>query len=1265
MNKKHFLFLSFLCLFLAAFSMSIFGQGTTSRVTGNITDNAGAAVAGATVTLTNEATGVTLTTQTNDSGVYNFDLIQAGIYTLAVERQGFKRFVSTRNPVNINQPATINVSLEVGDVSATVTVESAAEQVQTSTSGNVGSIVEQRTLENLPIVGARGRNPLDLLNYQPGVVTGANTGGGVHVHGSRDRAFNFTLDGIDINESTAGGSNFTPLRTNPDSLQEFQIVTSNFTAELGRSSGAQVTLVTRSGTNKLRGTIFDYYQTPDFHANEALLNVQGIPRRQFVQHIFGGSIGGPLVNPGFGEGPGAFRVLRDRAFFFTNLQMLRAKETRLQTSTVYTDSARNGLFRYVEGGRNAAAGVGVTSAFPTGAAVNPDGSPRYPACGPGVPLPCIRTYNINTGFASVGGADPFIRNVLLSMPLPNDFTAGDGLNTARFNFVAPQIEKQYDFTGRFDFKINDNNQLYLRYAQGEQNTFGDIANAGLQRFPGLPNWIDTFRNPKNLAINYRWSPSARLTNEFIFGINTFGFKFEYPGANPAHPFILNIPTDPDRTFAYNARNSRTYQFVDNITYDLSPHILKFGINFRFGNQFDDRSGAGGQVEPRVFFGTGASNFTGFGMPTAGATSINTNDLATMRSVINDTLGRIGSVTQGFVVDPSNPNQFAPAGTRWNWTAYYPEYDFYIQDTWRFRQNLTFDLGLRWEIKMSPTSKDLPILVPNQPFTVGSRPTNTLRWTEGDLFQNDYNNFSPSVGFAWDPFKTGKTSVRANYRLAYDRFPSQVFANFVFQSAPGNNYESTIPGIGSQNLLIRNGLPDLTPTLTPAQLSQPPAFSTSSINVVDPDLKFAETHQWFAGVQREIWGKNVVEVNYIGRRSVNLFGAYDVNQVDIFARDPRCPENFLQAFNTVRASTTATSCLINLMFTGNPNNNAGTTTFRGIPAVSSSLAAQPANNRGTGGGVGTAAAAVSQRTCTAADVTAGICTASGLQLLSQAFGNPFFFQPYPQYAGALNVLDSNDFSRYNGAEFIVKRRFSQGFSYQVSYTWSISKDTRSFDPTFATASRGAVQSASSTPFNIHDRRANYSWSDFDRRHVLQGYYVFEVPFGRGRQFGSDIPKALDFFVGGWQLSGSFLWASGRPFTVYSNVNTFSNVVSSTANCNGCPRNMGRLIQREGTTYWFSEEDVNRFSVPNPGEQGNTPRNYFIGPREFVANAALKKKFRFTERYSFDLGIESTNVTNNTNWLIPVATVTTATVGSLRTSLPGSGSRKIQFSGRFNF
>ncbi|HMQ03909.1 MAG TPA: carboxypeptidase regulatory-like domain-containing protein [Pyrinomonadaceae bacterium] len=1247
MGSKPFAIALVLVALLLSSVDSSYAQGTTTRVTGTVTDSSGAAIAGAMVTLTNEATNATLTTQTSNQGVYVFDLVQPGTYSVTIEKQGFKRFVSSRNILQVNIPAAVNATLDIGDVSAVVSVEASAEVVQTATSGNVGSTLGEREIESLPIVGARGRNPFDLLNFQPGVTVGANTGGGIHVHGARDRAFNFTLDGIDINESTAGGSNFTPLRTNPESIRELQIVTSNFTAELGRSSGAQVSLTTRSGTNRFSGNLFEFYQTPEFHANEWEFNKQGIAKRQFVQHIYGGSFGGPLFDPTFGDGR-SWKLLRDKAFFFVNLQMLRASETRLQTLTVYTPQARAGLYRYVQGGRNAPFGTVQSTTFPTGSAVNADGSPRYPACGPNVPNPCIATYDIATGRPIT--LDPFIASLLARQQAPNDFTGGDGLNTAFLRFVAPQTEKQYDFVMRFDVNINDQNHVYFRYAQGEQNTFGDIANAGLARIQGGANWIDTFRNPKNLAINYRWSPTAKFVNEFIFGMNSFGFRFEYPASNPQVPIILNNVTDFDRNFAYNARSSKTWQFVDNMTFDLSPHTLKFGVNFRLGDQFDDRSSAGGQIEPQVTLGAGNSSFVGWNVPDASGTTINTNDRTRLLAAINDLIGRIGGITQGFVVSPGAPNQFAPAGTRWNWKADYPELDFYIQDTWRVRQNLTFDMGVRWEVKYSPSSKDLPILTPSLPFTLGAAPTNQLRWTDGKLYSNDYDNFSPSLGLAWDPFKSGKTSVRANYRLSYDRFPSQVFANFVFQSAPGNTFQSSIAGVGNQNLLIRNGLPNMTPAQSPDQLRQPPAFATTSIVAVDPDIKFPENHQWFAGIQREIWGGNVLEVNYIGRRGVHLFGAYNANQVNIFARDPRCNQNFLEAFNAVRGGST-NECLINYLFTGNNDNNAGTTTFRGLAAITPTLAAGS-----TGGSVATAALVVSQH------------TTGGVQTIGRAanFNNPYFFQPFPQFTGGLNVLETNDLSRYNGLEFIVKRRFQKGLAYQVAYTYSVSKDTRSWDPTFATANTGSAQSASSTPFDLRDRSLNYAWSDFDRRHVIQSYFTYDLPFGRGRMWGSDIPRGLDWIVGGWQISGLVNLGSGRPYTFYSGRNTISQAVQSPVSCNGCPRNLGQLEQVNGIPVWFTAAQLANITQPNPGELGNTGRNYFIGPRSYTADGSVSKKFRFSERWSFDLRIDAKNITNTPTYGLSDAAMlfTSASVGQINNTVL-SFSRRVQISGKLNF
>lgn len=1226
---------------LCVFAVNTFGQGTTSRVTGTVQDANGGSVTGATVTLTNEATGVSFTTQTSESGSYAFDLVQAGTYSLTVEKQGFKKLVSKGNAVNINQPATINASLEPGGVAETVTVIASAEQVQTSTSGNIGSTIEQKTLEALPIVGTRGRNPLDLLNFQPGVVFGGNTGGAVNVNGSRDRAFNFTLDGIDINESTSGGSNFTPLRPNPDSVQEFQIVTSNFTAELGRSSGAQVTLVTRSGTNEFHGNAFEYYRTPRLDAKSYPVTIAGLAKDQFVQHIFGGSLGGPII--------------KNKVLFFTNLQLLRAYDTALVTRTVFTSQARQGLFRYVVGRANAPA------AGSSPPAVDIAGNPVVPACNGAPPTnsPCLSSYNIATNPTGVG-LDSTLSGIINSMPVPNNFTTGDGLNTAGFNFASPQHERQYDFVTKIDYKIRENNLIYVRYAQGSQTSLGDSANGGRPIFPGTPNFVDTFRTPKNLAINWRWSPTTTLTNEFIFGLSKFFFKFETPEPDSTILFSL-FPTEsastgvppPNTNFSYNARGVRTLQYIDNVTFVRASHTLKGGINFRFNLHTDDRSSvAGSAIEPIVSL-SGASGFTGFGLPASGSTSINSTDLTRLQNTIVDLLGKVGTVSQAFVAEG---NSFAPAGTRWLNQATYPELDFYFQDNWRFRPNLVFDLGLRWEMKLHPSVNGRPILVPNQPARLGAAPSNTLQWVEGDVFKNA-NVILPSVGFAWDPFKSGKTSIRGNYRIASDRIATFLFGSSIFQSTPGNNVGPTNSAFGQGGGLYRNLAPviaALVPTTTPSSLRQPPAFGTGSISVIDPDLQFPQVHEWSISFQREI-RKNVIEVNYIGKHAVHLLGGYNVNQVNIFASVPGVAEtNFLDAFNHIRANSAYNSPLINLIMSGNAANNGGTARFRALNTTAI-----------TQGSVAATALVVSQRTCQSADVTAGICTNAQLnQRLLDVNGFSFLLQPYPQFTGGLNVFDSNDYSNYHGLQFIFKRRINAGLGFQVGYTRSTSKDNRSWDPSLSTVSTGSVQSASSTPFDLRDRNLNYSWSDFDRRHVFQATYTYELPVGKGRRFASGAPKILDYIIGGWQMAGTFIAASGRPFTVYSGINTVSNVVQSTADCNGCSRYQGSLVLESGRNFWFDAADRALFSAPAPGSIGNTGRNFFIAPVYWQWDSSLSKSFRITERVKFDLRFDAKNVLNHPTFDNPTAVINSSIFGRINDSVTNNA-RRIQVSGKLSF
>ena len=1228
------------------------GQGTTSRVTGTVLDEKGSAVPGASVTLTNEATQTSLTAETTSAGTYVFDQIQAGKYTVTVEKQGFKKAVSIGNTANINQPVTVNITLEVGGLSETVQIVSSAEAVQTSSSGNIGNTVEQRTLVTLPIVGNRGRNPLEFINFQPGVVTGANTGGGIHVHGSRDRAFNFTLDGIDINETSAGGSNFTPIRTNPDSLMEFQVVTSNFTADLGRSSGAQVTLVTRSGSNDFHGSLFEFYQTPRFHANEYNNIINKAGRPQFVQHIFGGSLGGPVFLPRFGEGGKTHYNGRNKTFFFTNLQFLRTQQAFFVNRTVYTEQARNGIFRYVRGGVN-------RNLTQTNPSIDANGNPR-----PGL---TINSYNVFANPLGLG-IDPTVAFVLGFTPLPNNFNVGDGLNTAGFSFVAPQLERQYDFTTKIDHVFNDRHTLYVRWAHGAQNTYGDNVNGGLQKFPGIPNFVDTFRLPRNLAVNHRWTVTPAIVNEFVAGFNRFTFSFNNPDERENPPIILNLPTDPLNLEEpiNNLRTITTWQFVDNLSIVHNTHTFKFGTNLRFQKHTDDRSAVAGVLtRARIFFSTGINpvpaNFLTQNTPNTRVPGIDNTDRARLDSTINDLLGRVGTINQAFVA--IDDNTFGPGRTRFLYTAHYPEYDFYGQDTWKLARNLTVDLGLRWEMRLSPRAPDDIVLRPEQRLALGEPATNSFKFGEGKLYDDSWFQLAPSAGIPWDPTGNGKTPIRANYRLAYDRTNTFVFSSFIFQSAPGLTRAVTNNSFGQNGGLLRNGVPTLNSNdVTPLQFRQPTAFSTNSLNVVDPELKSPRTHQYSVSFQHEVGWKSVLEVNFIGRQGRDLYGGYDVNQVDILKN------GFLQDFEQLR--TTGNSDNINKLLAG----HSGLTIVQGQRETGSqfllrqTLAGQVrlangtlTNNLVAAGGVAQAAFIIAQ------SVQGTFSGKSGNTLVANGF-SPFYFQPYPQFTGAVNVIDNGDRSRYHALEIQLSRRSSKGLAFQGSYTLAKSEDTRSFDPAFTIITRGGAtgQSAGNTPFDINNRDLNFGRSDFDRRHAFQGYVLYELPFGKGRRWGSDWSRTQDFLLGGLNVAAVMRRYSGRPFTVFSGSNTLSQVVLTPASCNECSPNLGSVQLQNGQNFFFSAEQRAKFFVPAAGQPSNVGRNFFTGPSFFNLDMTVGKKFAFSESKNLEIRVEAQNVTNTPSFAVPDANLvlTTGSFGQIL-GTTASSSRKIQFMAKFNF
>jgi hypothetical protein len=364
----------------------------------------------------------------------------------------------------------------------------------------------------------------------------------------------------------------------------------------------------------------------------------------------------------------------------------------------------------------------------------------------------------------------------------------------------------------------------------------------------------------------------------------------------------------------------------------------------------------------------------------------------------------------------------------------------------------------------------------------------------------------------------------------------------------------------------------------------------------------------------------------------------VNQAQIFSN------GFLDAFNTIKAG--GDSPLVDNILKADTRLNAGET---GSQMVRRLYASQ-----------------LSLNSVAAIATSLGTRLQNGQSVTQLSTGQPFFFIPYPQFSGGLNVIDSNDFSTYNALQAQFERRFSNGISFNVSYTWAKSLDTRSFDPTLTVVSTGNSQSAGGTPFDINNRKLNYAPSDFDRRHVLQWNFVSELPFGRGRHWLSTASGMADRIVGGWEVSGYGRVTSGRPFTVYAGTNTVSSVVQATANCTGCSSGEGTpfLDPATGLIWFFNGTQRAQFSAPGPGQLGNTGRNAFVGPHYFEFNASLLKRVHVTERILLEFRGDATNLTNSVMFAAPTADITSSIFGRIRNSVT-SGSRKIQVGAKIHF
>ncbi len=1191
-------------------------QTNTTSVSGTVTDSTGAVLPGAKITLTSGASGSVQTTDARSRGEFSFEQLAPGKYEVRVSAPGFSERLE-KVELLISTPAKLNFALSPGGSNEVVEVQTSLAQLDT-TDATLGKAFNSLQVQNLPYLA---NNVTYLLSLQPGVLaldSGAQTGGlnedtrtGI-VNGARQDQTNLTLDGVDNNDQIFGYAFNGALRSTRESVQEFRVTTTNANADAGRSSGAQVSLVTRSGTNEIHGRAYEFYRDPGTTSNnwfnkQAQLN-SGEPNvaAKVLEHTYGGSLGLPIK--------------KDKLFFFGAYEGFKQASNILVSQTVPSTLGGGGLITgnvtYEACPTSATCQNGTTlkTLTPTDIA-QMDGRAGDPNCSADLSN-CTAP---STNAAAIAYFKQF--------PLANSNATGDGYNTGTYNFTSPAPLHQITNVARIDWNLTPKQSIFVRGVLQSDNQATSL------QFPGLPAASNTFGNNKGIAAGHIWTINDRLTNNFRYGFTRVGNASRGTATEPYVNFGAFNNIEATTTSSIYAVS--TNDFEDEFTFVKGRHVLQAGTSIYYisnGQYFDRPLIASASVNPNLLATAAIANQGGYQGGTLDPAQFNCANCGTVsssfqnfyNSAIIANTGVIEEANAGIELALTN-NTLTPINAVPTYTYRNLEQEYFVQDQWRATERLTLTFGLRYVYLGVPYEKNGQQIAPaislngflNQraaAAAAGTAYTTDISFRaagsangQPNFWNPQKGNFAPRLAFAYST-ADNKTAVRGGFAMSYDHFGQAVidsyqsnqqslfglsasFVNYLTGDINTNPRFSGYHNVPSIPTALNGAAEDGSVSLPYTPAEQPFSFD-ASINDVQK-TPYAETFN--LTVEHQFPHSFDLTASYVGRLGRHLLQNLDVAQPTNLT-DPASGQTYFQAAQAfgkmvdagVDPSTVADSGYFHNIFPNFSHDG-----YKGAQAYYASFA----ENRGN-------------ETNTLFQADTDSTTSAG----GQSFR---FFYPQTSSIYAQSTIGT---SNYSALQLSIRQALKYGLTYDVNYTYSKSMDEGS-DPERVLYGSAII--------NTFGQSQMYGVSDFDVRHNITADYTLPLPIGHGAPF-LNRGGWVDRLIGGFQLNGVVHYSTGFPFSAvaantYGTNFAFSSFMVQTGPVPTGGHRYDPTTQSETVLKGITSDQARanlRFAYP--GETGQ--RNNFRADGYLSLDDGLAKSFRTWREQELRLSAEVFNVLN---------------------------------------